>query len=142
MTAQRLLLALWMVTGCASSTPEGQTPAPLATAEEGAVDPRSDCSTEDVCTSRCNEGDLGACEWLGRMHETGEGATQDYKQAADFYGRACDAGRADSCAHLAMMYDIGVAAGGESAERARELYDKACSGGNRWACKRVAQLDR
>jgi hypothetical protein len=30
----------------------------------------------------------------------------------------------------------------ESSERARELYVKACDGGNRWACKRMAQLQR
>jgi uncharacterized protein len=142
MTASRLLIALFTATACAAGTPQGESPSagPSSGGEEGAVYPQSDCATEDVCGTRCDAKDAGACEWLGRMHETGEGAKQDYQDAAKYYRLACDGGRADSCAHLATIYEIGLVAG-ESSERAKELYSKACDQGNRWACKRVSQID-
>lgn len=122
--------------GCGGSEPAAQSPGSDSSAGKG---PDSDCGTEPVCSSRCDAHDAAACEWLGRMHETGEGAAQDYQRAADLYGRACDEGRADSCVHLATMYDIGLAVG-ESPERAEQLYHKACAQGNRWACRREGQL--
>lgn len=76
---------------------------------------------------------------LGRMHETGEGVPQDYEKAAELYDRACEGGRSDACAQLAMMYDIGLAVG-ENPRRAAELYQRACESGNRWACHRLDQL--
>jgi TPR repeat protein len=74
------------------------------------------------------------------MFETGEGAPQDYDRAARAYDKACTGGRDDSCAHLAMMYDIGLAVE-EDADRAAELYRRACASGNRWACNRGDQLN-
>jgi TPR repeat protein len=73
------------------------------------------------------------------MHETGDGAPQDYAKAAEYYDQACTAGREESCAHLAMMYDIGLAVH-EDPVRAVELYDKACKAGNSWACNREQEL--
>jgi TPR repeat protein len=74
------------------------------------------------------------------MFETGDGAVQDYDQAATNYEKACDGGEHESCAHLAMMYDIGLAVE-EDPQKAAALYAKACNSGNRWACKRGEQLD-
>lgn len=128
-------LALSAALGCAASVSSGQA----ANADEEQEQFADDCGESSACMQLCEQQDAGACEWLGRMHETGEGAPQDYQRAADMYDRACNLGRADSCAHLAMMYDIGLAVE-ENENRAEQLYHQACEGGNRWACRRAEQL--
>ncbi len=99
------------------------------------------CSALEECDTMCSDGNAEACEWLGRMYETGEGAPQDYEKAAKAYDAACSGGSDESCAHLAMMYDIGLAVE-EDPNRAAELYRKACASGNRWACNRGEQLEQ
>lgn len=127
------------VAGCGGSTPSGaESPVAEAPSEgEG----EASCPDLESCEAACDTGDAAACEFAGRMYETGEGAAQDYERAAKLYDQACNGGRDQACAHLAMMYDIGLAVE-EDPERAHELYDKACAKGNRWACKREEQLER
>jgi hypothetical protein len=99
-----------------------------------------DCDSQQQCSSKCEAGEASSCEWLGYMHETGEGAPQNYAEAARYYDLACSAGRDEACAHLAMMYDIGLAVE-EDPKRAAELYDKACKAGNTWACNREGEIE-
>lgn len=141
------LLRLWpvvLLSACAAGAgtrgPEGpetgkdeQTP-PDSEASVGA-----ECGSVEACAKSCSGGSAQSCEWLGHMHETGDGAPQDYEKAADYYDQACSAGLDESCAHLAMMYDIGLAVH-EDPVRAAELYDKACKAGNSWACNREEEL--
>ncbi len=131
------LFALFVLSACGGS---GQGPeSPDGAAGDGA-EAKGVCADFSTCSQMCdNEGNAEACEWLGRMYETGEGAPQDYEKAAKAYDAACSKGLEDSCAHLAMMYDIGLAVE-EDPNRAAELYRKACASGNRWACNRGEQL--
>jgi len=105
----------------------------------GSPEPISDCGDLGSCAAACEQGDASSCEWLGHMHETGEGAPQDFAEAARYYDKACTQGRDQACAQLAMMYDIGLAVE-EDPERAAELYERACKAGNSWACNREDEL--
>lgn len=64
----------------------------------------------------------------------GQGVFKDLATAAGFYGRACEAGSAQGCRSLALLYETGE--GVElSAERAAELMRRACALGDRDSCQ-------
>ncbi len=127
--------------GCGGSTSGAEAKSPDADQDSsGGRSATPDCGDLDSCKSKCSGGDAESCEWLGHMHETGDGAPQSYSDAAKYYDQACEGGRDEACAHLAMMYDIGLAVE-ENAGRAVELYDKACKAGNSWACNREREIE-
>ena len=132
------LMMLLVACGGGAGSPTPDVP-DAESSSEGSDEPG--CKDLTECERACNDGDPAGCESAGRMYETGEGANQDYQQAATLYDKACDGGREEACAHLAMMYDIGLAVE-EDPDKANALYKKACASGNRWACKRGEQLER
>ncbi|MEN9581236.1 MAG: hypothetical protein RJA70_4245 [Pseudomonadota bacterium] len=142
------LLRLWpvvLISACAGATSGAKSAdsPPSPKGEQSNADDELEslagCRAVAACQADCAGGAAKSCEWLGHMHETGDGAPQDYAKAAEYYDQACTAGREESCAHLAMMYDIGLAVH-EDPVRAVELYDKACKAGNSWACNREQEL--
>ena len=48
-----------------------------------------------------------ACYNLGVMYHQGEGISQDYKKAIEYYSMPCDAGNGFACTNLGYMYDNG-----------------------------------
>lgn len=136
------LLGLLLLTAGACGGNAQAPQANVPSSDEPEAGPQSegpDCGTFEGCVQQCEAGNPDSCEWVGHMHETGDGAPQDYALAAKYYDQACSAGKDDACAHLAMMYDIGLAVE-EDSERAAELYRRACTAGNSWACNRENEL--
>ncbi|HSI04857.1 MAG TPA: sel1 repeat family protein, partial [Myxococcota bacterium] len=60
-------------------------------------------------------------------------------QAATFLTLACDAGDAFGCSQLGEAYFTGT---GVAVDRARgmTLFERGCSGGDNWACRRRKEL--
>lgn len=50
-----------------------------------------------VYTKAANQEYIDAQHLLGIIYKEGDGAPQDYKKAKEWYGKACDNGRQDSC---------------------------------------------
>ena len=134
------LLACLGLSACGSASAPSLVASPEAQEQTRPAADSSTCDTSAECERQCDSGNASSCEWLGHMHETGDGTPQSYEKAARYYDQACEAGLDESCAHLAMMYDIGLAVE-EDPARASRLYQKACDAGNRWACKRSDEIE-
>lgn len=133
-----VLFGTLMGSSCGGGQSQAGSP---AQEKQGRTEQRPpNCDSRERCESACDGDDAAACEWAGRMYETGEGAPQDYPQAAKLYDKACRGGREQACTDLAVIYNIGLAVETDPG-RANELYRKACDAGHSWACKRVDQLD-
>ena len=55
---------------------------------------------EDISQSlqqECDGGDAIACFNLGLIYHNGKGIRQDYRQAKEFFGKACDLGDHGDC---------------------------------------------
>lgn len=55
---------------------------------------------EDISQSlqqECDGGNTIACFNLGLMYHNGKGIRQDYRQAKEFFGKACDLGDQGGC---------------------------------------------
>ncbi len=55
-----------------------------------------------------NEGDLDAQFYLGEMHLQGKGVPRDFKQAADWLGKAAEAGHPRAQGTLGGLYAVGL----------------------------------
>src|SRR5690606_22694495 len=82
---------------------------PVDTASQSVLVVR--CEDYVSCEFACREGRGDACTDLARMFESGQGAPQNTKRAAELYEQACRMNDRDACAHLALMYDVGLGVG-------------------------------
>jgi TPR repeat protein len=62
----------------------------------------SGCESFSECKTLATQGDAGAQYSLGFMYTTGNGAPQDYKEAAKWYGKAAEQG------NVWAQYSVGV----------------------------------
>jgi TPR repeat protein len=91
----------------------------------------------------CAGGHANACFQLGWNYEFGRTVARDYKRAAAFYQKACDAPNANDdmmgCHFLGSAYAEGRGVR-EDAAHAAQLYGRACQGGNGSGCNNLGQL--
>ncbi len=85
---------------------------------------------------RCERGDARACEVLGIIRHQGLGAPADVS-GAKLIERACELGFARACSESAAFAAM---AAPNSAEKSRELVQKACDGGDDLGCALLARL--
>lgn len=94
----------------------------------------------DVFRNRCGVGDLPACDILGLMYETGEGAGRSADRAIEAYRRACEGGEAAGCTSIGLLYDNGTIVD-EDDDVAREWYRRACDQSELFACDLLVAID-
>ena len=82
----------------------------------------------------CANGMAVACQNLGDFHYKDK-VKQDYIEAANYYGKACDNGYVGGCSALAFMYEEGQGVKQDYA-KAVKLYAKACEGYSFKGCHR------
>jgi hypothetical protein len=94
----------------------------------------------DSFEAACSFGDLGACNILGLMYETGSGVDQDLQHAGAIYGKACDAGEASGCTSLGLLkaHGLGML---EDRQAAADLYRTACDAGDDFGCDLLSALE-
>lgn len=97
------------------------------------------CEDYVSCEFACREGRADSCTDLARMFESGQGAPQNIKRAAELYEQACRMSSRDACAHLALMYDVGLGVGHDPSSAAY-WYETACALGHGWSCSRKQRL--
>ena len=61
---------------------------------------------------------------LGRRYETGQGVTQSFARAAEYYEKASDLGDQHAALNLGLLYDAGKGVE-QSYARASTLFEKA-----------------
>jgi len=78
-----------------------------------------------------------ACNNLGSLLETGQGARRDVHGAVELYQRACSGGDAHGCFNLGRAHERGLLGGSNDVTAARGLYRRACDMGYQPACARA-----
>jgi serine/threonine protein kinase/TPR repeat protein len=83
----------------------------------------------------CTRGNGESCRRLGAMYFFGPelGVAKDEIQGAKFFSKACDAGDANGCAALGMVYEGGSGVSKDYLHAAT-LYSKACDAGDSAGC--------
>src|SRR6516164_1463529 len=76
-----------------------------------------------------NEGNAEAMFNLGLLYANGQGVTQDYVSAREWYEKAADEGNAEAMFNLGLLYANGQGVT-QDYVRAREWYEKAADEGN------------
>jgi len=86
-----------------------------------------------------NEGNAEAMFNLGLLYANGQGVTQDYVRAREWYEKAAEKGFPRAMGNLGVLYhnDQGVA---QDYAKAREWYEKAAANGNATAMLNLGQL--
>lgn len=72
----------------------------------------------DEIRAKAEKGDAGAQKELGAIYARGQGVTQDYTQAAQWYRRAADQGHAGAQTALGELYEAGRGVPHDDAEAA------------------------
>jgi TPR repeat protein len=93
------------------------------------------CADVAACKADCDRHDARACEQLGKLDLRAKPI--DLAGAAAAYRAACEAGKASSCAALALQVQDGRGVPWDPA-RAIELYQRACDGGAGVGCFNLA----
>ena len=70
------------------------------------------------------QGHVLATVSLGRRYETGQGVTQSFARAAEYYEKASDLGDQHAALNLGLLYDAGKGVE-QSYARASTLFEKA-----------------
>lgn len=83
----------------------------------------------DALLQKAQAGDHQAEFVLGLAYEIGNGTDQDYSQAANWYGKAADAGYAPAVAGLGYLYQTGKGVPEDHA-KAAQLYRRAAEAGD------------
>lgn len=73
------------------------------------------------------------------MFESGQGTPQNITRAAELYEQACLMRDRDACAHLALMYDVGLGVSHDPSTAAY-WYETACALGHAWSCSRKRRI--
>jgi len=81
--------------------------------------------------SGCDAGHAPTCFRFGAMYIDKK---TEYKKAASLLNSSCNANYANACGYLGAMYLKGLGVGIDK-DRANELFEKACKGGGKGACK-------
>lgn len=94
----------------------------------------------------CQGGEFRACSNLGVLYqEGGQGLTKDYAHAMRLYRRACASndGRASAagCTNVGELYRDGLGVP-KDLEKAREHYQRGCTGGQKEACAELQKLEK
>ena len=95
------------------------------------------CADVAACKTDCDRHDARACDQLGKLDLRAKPV--DLAGAAAAYRAACDAGKASSCAALALQVQDGRGLPWDP-DKARELYGKACDGGSGVGCFNLAVM--
>ena len=90
--------------------------------------------------SSCDNGDMGACFYLGKLYYTGEGVKQNYQKAAELWKKACDGGNPSACGALGILYEEGKGLRQDYAI-AKEYFGKACDLGDQLGCDEYKRLN-
>ncbi len=81
-------------------------------------------------------GQADGCAWLGSLYAQGKGGVgASPKLAVSFLEKGCKDGSARACDGLGDLVKAGKGTA-KDAKRAKELFDKACTGGHAPACKK------
>jgi TPR repeat protein len=134
---RRLFVGVSLASALAIACGGQTTQTPVETAPNAANAIR--CGDYVACEFACREGRSDSCTELARMFESGEGAPQNIKRAAELYEQACRMSNRDACAHLALMYDVGLGVGHDPSSAAY-WYESACALGHSWSCSRKESL--
>ncbi|HPH65842.1 MAG TPA: tetratricopeptide repeat protein, partial [Kofleriaceae bacterium] len=108
----------------------------LGVAQLGSKDARSSVNAQYSFRRACYGGEGEGCAWLGTLYAEGKGgASASPKLAAAFYEKGCKDGSGRACEGLGglLLTGKGVA---KDAQRATELFAKACSAGLQTACNK------
>ena len=136
---RRLLTALLLLIGTLGVV--GCNPAEM-TVEQLRV------ATPEELTKACQQGDAGACGYLGVSYDNGEGVAQDKSKAVELYQKACDGQFARNtsrvkfaggCFNLGMMYEGGKGVKQDDF-KAAEFYRKSCDGRNKFGCNNLGVM--
>ena len=79
--------------------------------------------------SEAEKGDVDAMNSLGVMYYHGEGVSQDYAQAKQWYEKAAEYGNANAMNNLGVMYYHGEGVS-QDYDQAKQWYEKAAENGN------------
>lgn len=112
----------------AQPQPESAPKAADAQAQPSSASKVCSASTPEVCRQMVEN---------GIAFETGKGAKQDYRRAAELYYDACKGGYAGACVNLGLLYDEGNGLK-KSPDRALKLYKQACDVGSSDGCFNAA----
>ena len=86
----------------------------------------------------CNAGDAASCFVIGDMLTTGAGMPADPARGAIMAKRGCDGGIAEGCQAYGFAVQSGVME--KNMFNAAKAYTKACNGGVKMACVRLATV--
>lgn len=129
----RLILSAWLALSCFQSPASAQ--GALSNGENGAAQ----SYTPAEMKSKCDSGNMIACDNLGIRYLKGDGVAKDAKQAASLFKRACDGGDAIGCHDLAESHRFGDGVA-KDIPLAASLYQRGCDGGYASACAELALL--
>jgi TPR repeat protein len=87
----------------------------------------------------CEKPGADDCTNLGYVYERGIGVGVDYRAAAGYYEKACNAGRPVGCSNMGILYDQGRGVG-QDFKKAADLYRRACDMGGGTGCNNLAFL--
>jgi hypothetical protein len=122
------------------ASPGSAVPAPASAAP--ALDAPSTCgATAGHSRSRPGSTARSARTPLGLEQLGVFSAPADFKRAATFFTRACDAGDPGACTQLAYLYRSGQGVTRDTS-RARKLYGQACGAGYSQACKELRSMPK
>ena len=132
--------------------------------------PKKACNSVEDCAARCDTGEAAACTLLGIRYAAGDGVPRDDAKAREYlesacaekdpqgcyelalswgdetskvarYTIACDANLYAACANLGVKYNHGQGVTADPV-RARELAEKACTGGDTVGCANLGSYLR
>ena len=95
----------------------------------------SSCESEDRMSAY-------SCTKLGMLHYAGDGVSKDWSKAIRLFVRSCRKDYALACKMAASMYEKGQGVPKISLPRARAFYKKACQLGDKYSCKKGANLKK
>jgi TPR repeat protein/serine/threonine protein kinase len=106
----------------------------LAVGEGVAAEP---AAARKLLEQACDAGELHACVNLGGLVRSGVAGEPDAARAATLFERACGRGNAGACGEYASLLWHGRGGVARDRTRARELFRKACDGGEEDSCLNV-----
>jgi hypothetical protein len=89
-------------------------------------------------TELCSR-DAMTCSGLAEMFSIGKEVAANPVRAAELYGRACEAGRAQACTHLGTLYETGNGVAADAAH-ALEIYQRACDWSDYEGCNHIGVM--
>ncbi len=103
-----------------------------------------ECGFDDgpTCAQECRKGNAVSCGRLGWAYANGYSMAKDEKRAFELLTQSCDASYDDACSALGNLFAKGSSAAEANAEKARQLFERACLSGVGRGCHNLGVVHR